>query len=373
MKMLYTSSASFPSTRAHSVQIMNMSEAFAECSDFLLLAGKLKEDPEKIFGMYGISKPFKVTSSGWPFAFGRLLIFWTTFRGYWIAKKFKPDILYVREFILCYLISKLWRWRIALEVHSIPQRHASIFKKALLRADKIIVTNEAKRLEILNKFSIPSEKILLARNGVDVGEFSSVEASKVELRNKLDLPIDKKLFGFAGQFTAKGLDKGLLTTLQAFSKTPEDFFLVFVGGGEKELNSYKQAAKNYGIEKKLILHGQVPHSEVPKWLKAMDFLIFPYSPLNEHLIYYMSPIKIAEYMASGIPIITSDLPAVKEILPNDMAIYFKAGDADDFALKINWSIQNLSECLSKAELAAKKALEFSWQKRAEKILKFLKK
>nr|KKS45707.1 MAG: hypothetical protein UV11_C0042G0006 [Candidatus Giovannonibacteria bacterium GW2011_GWF2_42_19] len=108
--MLYTSSASFPSTRAHSVQIMNMSEAFAECSDFLLLAGKLKEDPEKIFGMYGISKPFKVTSSGWPFAFGRLLIFWTTFRGYWIAKKFKPDILYVREFILCYLISKLWRW-----------------------------------------------------------------------------------------------------------------------------------------------------------------------------------------------------------------------------------------------------------------------
>src|SRR4030067_643681 len=74
-------------------------------------------------------------------------------------------------------------------------------------------------------------------------------------------------------------------------------------------------------QKKLILHGQVPHSEVPKWLKVMDFLIFPYSPLNEHLIYYMSPIKIAEYMASGIPIITSDLPAVKEILPNDMAIY----------------------------------------------------
>src|SRR3990167_9895421 len=131
MKMLYISSASFPSTRAHSVQIMNMSEAFAERSDFLLLAGKLKEDTEKIFGIYGISKPFKVISSRWPFAFGRFLVIWVVMRGFSLARKFKPDILYVREFILCYLISKLWRWRIALEVHSIPQRHASIFKKAL--------------------------------------------------------------------------------------------------------------------------------------------------------------------------------------------------------------------------------------------------
>jgi glycosyltransferase involved in cell wall biosynthesis len=56
--------------------------------------------------------------------------------------------------------------------------------------------------------------------------------------------------------------------------------------------------------------GAVPHSRVPDYLSAMDVGVAPYLPQER---FYFSPLKVAEYMAAGLPVVASDqgdLPAL---------------------------------------------------------------
>ena len=374
MKLLYISSARLPSTRAHSIQIMKMAEAFSDLAEIILYVARIDGAPEESFRFYGIAGFFPVVSAKWPFKtkFGRIKIIWVFLKGYFFSLKIRPDFIYLREFILAFLFSFFMEAKnIVLEVHSIPIRYKFMFKLALKRAGKLIVTNEAKKLEIMDKCGVSADKIFLARNGVDLREFDRILKSKEELRRELKLPEGKTLFGFVGNFTAKGLDKGLELTFEAFSKINFPFGLVFVGDGKKEHEIYLEKAKKHGLRDELFLQEYVPHHDVPKWLKAMDFLILPYAPAGEHFLRFMSPLKAAEYMASGVPILSSDLPALKEFL-SGFAVFFKAGDVKDYREKIGWAKNNLAPCKSMAALAAKRASEeFSWDRRAKEILAFI--
>ena len=76
-------------------------------------------------------------------------------------------------------------------------------------------------------------------------------------------------------------------------------------------------------------------------------------------------------MASGRPIIASDLPSIREILNDKNCIFFQAGDFYDLSDKINYVLNNKEEARVKAGQANRDVLKYSWDKRAEKILKFI--
>jgi glycosyltransferase involved in cell wall biosynthesis len=54
--------------------------------------------------------------------------------------------------------------------------------------------------------------------------------------------------------------------------------------------------------------GEVPHSEIPVYIAAMDIAIIP--DFNT----YGSPMKLFEYMAMGKAIVAPDVPPIKEIV-----------------------------------------------------------
>ncbi|KKS24991.1 MAG: Glycosyl transferase group 1 [Candidatus Jorgensenbacteria bacterium GW2011_GWF2_41_8] len=57
---------------------------------------------------------------------------------------------------------------------------------------------------------------------------------------------------------------------------------------------------------------------------------------------HTSPLKLFEYMASGRPIVASDLLSLREILTEQEAIFFKPDDPLDLALKIKEILVNQS-------------------------------
>ena len=89
----------------------------------------------------------------------------------------------------------------------------------------------------------------------------------------------------------------------------------------------------------------------------------------------MSPLKLFEYMSSGVPIISSDLPVLKEILEdrrNALLVPPKNLDSWDKSLKIIRGNRKLSSYISKN--AFNEYMQyFNWKKRAENFIYLSKK
>ena len=157
-------------------------------------------------------------------------------------------------------------------------------------------------------------------NGVDTDKFSPA-ADKRLLRQKLSLPLDKKIFIWAGVFIDL---KSPLTLAQAVKQNKDDnLYFVFCGDGPL-LGKCKEilADKN-----NVMFSGHT--NNINDFFKAADFYIATSRSEGFHL-------TVAEAMSCGLPVILSDIPAHKYFLEGSEAgLLFKALDGQDLSAKIN--------------------------------------
>jgi glycosyltransferase involved in cell wall biosynthesis len=83
----------------------------------------------------------------------------------------------------------------------------------------------------------------------------------------------------------------------------------------------------------------------------------------------MSPLKLFEYMASQRPIISSDLPSVREILDESNCLFCKPDNHKDLAVKILKLIKDSELSKKIANKAFRDVQKYTWDRRVKKILK----
>jgi glycosyltransferase involved in cell wall biosynthesis len=124
---------------------------------------------------------------------------------------------------------------------------------------------------------------------------------------------------------------GLLDLLEAFRlllKHVPDARLLIVGDGP-ERPALESKARRLGFSDNVNWAGPVKHEDVPAWLSKMHVAVAPYPAVAE---FYFSPLKIAEYMASGRAIVASRVGQVAEVLKNrKTALLYKPGDVPALA------------------------------------------
>ena len=97
---------------------------------------------------------------------------------------------------------------------------------------------------------------------------------------------------------------------------PNTLFLVY-GGETKEVCRCRE--DNHQLPN-IFFGGQVSHPKAQELMRCVDFLLMPYQSKvsigvkGHDTGRWMSPMKMFEYMASGVPIISSDLPVLREVL-----------------------------------------------------------
>ncbi len=128
----------------------------------------------------------------------------------------------------------------------------------------------------------------------------------------------------------------------------------------------------------IVFYGFRPQREVSAFLRGCDVVLTPYQrQVRVHgggeVSAWMSPLKIFECMANGKPIISSDLPVLREVLIHEVNALLC--DPDDIGSWIA-AIERLKDDRSlSARLSARARRDFetkyAWSKRAEKIVRLL--
>ena len=116
--------------------------------------------------------------------------------------------------------------------------------------------------------------------------------------------------GYAGKLTMR---QGLDTLVKAFAilhrRDPRARLLLVGDGPDRE--AIAQAASSVGIAGSVELTGAVSPGIVPRLMASMDVAVAAY-PKTEH--FYDSPIKLFEYMASGLAVVASAIGQPGEII-----------------------------------------------------------
>ena len=76
----------------------------------------------------------------------------------------------------------------------------------------------------------------------------------------------------------------------------------------------KKLARKLEVDEKIIWHYGLNESELSPWLQHAEISLAPLTECSRNIEQGCSPLKILESMAAGVPVIASDLPAVREIM-----------------------------------------------------------
>jgi glycosyltransferase involved in cell wall biosynthesis len=184
----------------------------------------------------------------------------------------------------------------------------------------------------------------LVPNGVDVVFYSSAKRKIKELDN-----IKKPIFGYVGSIWEDRLDISLIKYL---AKNKPEWSFVFIGPITIELKSDIKGIEN------LFFLGKRPYKDLPSYMNEFDVCLIPHK-VNE-LTNSMNPIKLFEYMATGKPIVSTDVAGVSEY--SDVVMI--AEDDNEFIEMCNKAL-NCNNDLADKQLEY--ASDNSWSRRVDKI------
>jgi glycosyltransferase involved in cell wall biosynthesis len=170
--------------------------------------------------------------------------------------------------------------------------------------------------------------------------------------------------GYAGHlYPWKGPD----VLLAAIERLPGVCALI-VGGlaGEPDLDRIRALADRVAPGR-VTCTGQVDPPRVAGLLRQADVLVLPNTPGRVSAA-YTSPLKLFEYMASGRPIVASDLPALREVLrPDANAVLVEAGNAGALAAGLARVLADPALASRLAAQARADVREYTWDRRAGRI------
>jgi len=376
MKLFYIANARIPTEKAHGIQIMKMCEAFVKCGLEVELIIPKRRNPikEDVFKYYGIETRFAIQTifsldllgikhierlalyiQALTFAFS--VLFYSLLN----YKKFRRSILYFRDEFSPWLLSVFYK-NTFLEIHAFGNRF-NYYKQLFSKISGFVLITQKAELEFL-KLGVAKEKILTAPDGVDLEKFN-LNLSKEQARERLNLPLGKKLIIYSGHLYNW---KGVGDLAESSKYLPEDYLIIFVGGVRNDAREFSAIHKD---NKKIIIEGQKHYHQIPIYLKAADVLVLSNKTGSDLSMKYTSPLKMFEYMASKRPIIATDLPSIREVLSESNAVIVKPDNPEDLARGIKKVLVGDKLSAEIAGRAYEDAKNYTWEKRAERILEFI--
>lgn len=374
--LAYFAVMKLPTRMANSIHVMKMCQGIKRGGVDVTLIANIDGPAERYFKDYDIRDRFNIRHTWMPpvpvlasvgFILAALVYLW----------RHRPDCIYTRDFWSSWFFNMLGV-PIVYECHEDPlDGLRRFFLRRTIRAKNVrvvVAITEQLKNRLMNKYGrhIHGKSVLVLPDGVDVGAYPG-PGEKRTIRADRQLPVDGPLIGYTGSlFEGRGID----IIIEAASRRPQYRFLV-VGGYEMEVDALKRTLADRRIDN-VVCQGYVPHRLIPDYLTACDLLVMPYQRKvtlennKRDTAAYMSPLKMFEYLASGLPVISSDLPVLREILSHgETAWLVAADDAAAWCEAMDLFINDGALAKTIGDNARRHVRQFSWTRRAERVIEAL--
>jgi glycosyltransferase involved in cell wall biosynthesis len=225
--------------------------------------------------------------------------------------------------------------------------NSNTLESALLR--KVNVRFASSGSLVRSRESLGGKAVNLVPNGVDFEIYRNYDYQS----NRIEWPT-KPAIGYVGAL-AEWFDFGLLESL--LTRFPGYLFVLVgsaVPGTRDTLESLLKRFANLRWE------GQQPYSRIPALISSFDVGIIPF--VRSPLIDGVSPIKLFEYAACGLPVVSTywrELEDYREFA-------YLGSDGEAFASHLESSVEK-----GKSERQKEFAKANSWQQRVESMLAIL--
>lgn len=188
-------------------------------------------------------------------------------------------------------------------------------------ADLVLTISNGLKRELVDR-GVAEDRIVVVPNCVDSDRFAPRKRDK-QLAHDLHIG-DRKVLGFIGSMTGYEGLVDLVTSLAELRQNGLDVCALLVGDGPAAPEIH-QAARALGVQDHIIMPGRVAHEDVPRWYSLMDIAVYPRRP--SQVTELVPPLKPLEAMAMGLPIVASDVAAIRESVEHNInGFLFQRGD-----------------------------------------------
>lgn len=329
MRIGVISTSQLPSNTANSIQVAKVCQAYKQIGHdvTLFVPGRKEEEWETIKKIYGLSEKFSINWIRANKAFHRYdfalkVIIKTRNIGFDIIHTWTPQVA---------IFLNLLKIPYFLELHELPTGrfgpliYRTILKSKFPRKKFLPITKALQnRFEHVFNFKFSPDEVVISPDGVDIERYSNLKSAS-ETRIQLGLP-DKYSAVYTGHlYTGRGM-----SLLLELAKLLPDINFIWVGGRQKDVLLWENKIQESNIGN-IILTGFVDNELIPNYQAAGDVLLMPYEKeisgsSGGNTADYCSPMKMFEYLATGRPIISSDLPVLHEVLNTNNALFCKSDD-----------------------------------------------
>jgi len=186
------------------------------------------------------------------------------------------------------------------------------FKKLVRQAAAVITVSDATSVELIRLTGVDESKITRIHNCVDSAFFTPPDPEKTkDFCDKFNLPFNDYILYCGNDLYHKNL-AGLLNAWKTLSLSSDLPTLVLAGPPRQFM--IREYAESLGIRSPVRLLDRIPAGRMPHLYRGARALIMP--SLAEGF-----GLPVAEAMATGIPVLCSDIPVFHEI-SGDHALFF---------------------------------------------------
>jgi len=293
---------------------------------------------------------------------------------------------------LCHFLKRFCKFKMVYDMHSsLPQQLTNfkftksnilirLFEKmenACLHSADAVITICPDLYDYVNGIIRDKEKHILIENslfdtvnvksdGAGSSGYSSNLGNSIE--SSIALPEGKRFVVYVGTLEPY---QGINLLVGSFRKVVDenpDVFLLIVGGTADQIKNFRKMADDAGIGNQCLFTGRVPQSLAKKYMQVASVLVSPRSSGTN------TPLKIYEFLASGIPIVATDIHSHTQVLDQDVAFLVKPDTismAEGIASALNGDEKKRIVTTNARKLYEEKYSRRIYEEKIDKLLEIL--